>query len=375
MRVLVVDDSPDMLTLLRLALQLDGYAVDTAATAAHTLELAFVHRYDVIVLDLNLPDGDGFDVCRQLRAADARVRILVLSGRTAIGARVAALDAGADDYVPKPFDYLEVVARVRALLRRSGEMQPALLTCGDVRLDPATRRTWQGTHELALPRKQFAILEYLLRHRGKVVSQEELLEHVWNAEANPFTNTVRVQVNGLRRALGDTAHAPRYLETVVGVGYRLDDFAAAKGVTQTLSSKRYAAPRRANRPARRITMTTPTILIVDDAPDIARLLATFFHQAGFVPITAATGQEALDQFQHAAPDLLVLDLGLPDIDGLEVCKRVRHTSSVPIVIVTRRRETDERLAGYAAGADHYLPKPFDAEELLAVVRVLLRRTG
>ena len=246
MRVLVVDDSPDMLTLLRLALQLDGYAVDTAATGALALELATVHSYDVVLLDLNLSDGDGLTVCRQLRMADACVRILVLSGRTAVEVRVAALDAGADDYVPKPFDYGEVVARVRALLRRPGEAQPAVLTCGDLRLDPAARRAWQGTRELALPRKQFAILEYLMRRRGNVVSQEELLEHVWNAEANPFTNTVRVQVNGLRRALGDTAHAPRYLETVVGVGYRLDDFAAASDVTQTLSPAPYAAPRRIN---------------------------------------------------------------------------------------------------------------------------------
>jgi two-component system, OmpR family, response regulator len=196
MRLLVVDDAPDIATLLKLAFQLDGYAVDTALAGAPALELAAVNDYDVLILDLGLPDMDGMEVCRRLRAAQPQLLIIMLTARSDRDDIIAGLDAGADDYLAKPFDYQELVARVRALLRRDMRVRQPVLRCGDLTLDPAAGRLRQGDRDIHLTRKQFRILEYLMRRRGEIVSQEELLEHVWNVDANPFTNTVRSLLPG-----------------------------------------------------------------------------------------------------------------------------------------------------------------------------------
>jgi DNA-binding response OmpR family regulator len=387
MRLLVVDDAPDIATLLLLAFHVDGYAVDTAASGEQALELAAIHEYDVAILDLGLPDMDGLEVCRRLRADLPRLLIIILTARAEIEQRVAGLDAGADDYLTKPFDYQELCARVRALLRRDLRAREPLLQCGELTLDPAARTAAQGHRRLTLTRKEFGILEYLLRRRGEIVSQEELLEHVWNAEANPFTNTVRVHVNALRRKLGDTAAMPRYIQTVIGAGYRLDDFArSTPNLTETLSPTEYASSMTAfESEQRRNAMSprtwadqladAPRLLIVDDAPDITQLLVVFFHQAGYNALAAYDGRAALDLFRREPPNLVILDLGLPDIDGLDVCRQIRQESTVPILMLTKRGELDDRVKGYAAGADAYIVKPFRIEEVEAVVQALLRRNG
>jgi DNA-binding response OmpR family regulator len=384
MRLLVVDDAPDIVTLLKLAFQLDGYAVDTALTGADALELADVYVYDAVILDLNLPDIDGLDVCRRLRHDQPQLLILMLTARTAKAAIITGLDAGADDYLTKPFDYEELVARVRALLRRDMRMRLPRLECGDLLLDPAAGLAWQSGRQLSLSRKQFRILEYLLRRRGEVVSQEALLEHVWNADANPFTNTVRVHINALRRVLGDTASQPRYIETVVGVGYRLRDSAQSTNLTETLSSTLYASSTASaafeqgrNTMAERTwsdqLTNAPTLLIVDDSPDISQLLVVYFHQAGFNTLVAYDGRSAIDVVQRNTPDLVILDLGLPDMDGIEVCRAIRQTSAIPIVMLTRRNSEADRQAGLAAGAHAYLTKPFDVQDLHTTVQSLLQR--
>jgi DNA-binding response OmpR family regulator len=385
MRLLVVDDAPDIATLLLLAFHLDGYAVDAAASGEQALELAAINDYDVAILDLGLPDLDGLDVCRRLRAEHSNLLIIILTARVDVEQRVAGLDAGADDYLTKPFHYEELCARVRALLRRNMRARAPLLRCGDLTLDPAARAAYQGKRLLSLTRKEFGILEYMLRRRGEVVSQEDLLEHVWNAEANPFTNTVRVHVNALRRKLGDAAATLRYIETIVGVGYRLDDFSRRRpNLTETLSPPEYASSiTSVESEQRRSTMSTrswadqianaPRLLIVEDAPDINQLLAVYFHQAGYNTLAAYDGRAALDLFGRERPDLVILDLGLPDIDGLDVCRQLRRESAVPILMLTKRGDLEDRVKGYAAGADVYLVKPFMIEEVQAAVQALLRR--
>jgi DNA-binding response OmpR family regulator len=385
MRLLVVDDAPDIATLLKLAFHMDGYAVDTALSGDAALELAAVHSYDVVTLDLNLPDIDGMEVCRRLRASQPGLLIIMLTARADRPAIIAALDAGADDYLTNPCDYQELVARERALLRRELRVRQPLLRCGDLTLDPATRTLHQGTRQLRLPRKQFRILEYLMRRRGEVVSQEELFEHVWNAEANPFSNTIRTHINALRRALGDMAAHPRYLETVVGVGYRLDSFAERPAeLTETLSPQAYAASIETVETERRYAMTpaalpyvhpeAPKLLIVDDAPSIAQILMAYFYNATMNAIAAYDGRSALELAQRAQPDLIILDLGLPDMDGLDVCRQIRQTLSVPIVMLTKRNTEEDRQQGLAAGANVYMTKPFEGDELLATVRALLQNT-
>ncbi len=221
MRLLVIEDEVDLADALARGLRKQGYAVDVAADGEQGWELAEVNEYDLVILDLNLPGVDGLEVCRRLRASRPHLLILMLTARSHPADRVTGLDLGADDYLVKPFHFEELGARIRALLRRDLRVREPILEWGELKLDPTARIIWHGNRRLELTRKEFGILEYLMRHPGEVVSQEELLEHVWDAEVDPFTQTVRVHINSLRRKLGDDARAPRYIETVVGEGYRL----------------------------------------------------------------------------------------------------------------------------------------------------------
>jgi DNA-binding response OmpR family regulator len=221
MRLLLVEDENDFALALAKGLRQQGYAVDIAGNGRQGLELVTVNEYDLLILDLNLPEVDGLEVCRLVRASGMTLLILMLTARGQPDERVTGLDSGADDYLVKPFHFAEFLARVRALLRRDMHNRALLLEYNDLKLDPATRTAWQGTHRLELTSKEYGILEYLLRHQGEVVSQEMLLEHVWDMQANPLTNTVRVHINSLRRKLQDMAETPQYIETIIGQGYRL----------------------------------------------------------------------------------------------------------------------------------------------------------
>lgn len=221
MRVLVIEDEGDLANALARGLRRQGYAVDVASDGRQGYELGQVNDYDLLVLDLNLPGMDGLDICRRLRLDKPWLLILMLTGRAQLNERITGLDLGADDYLPKPFHFDELVARIRALLRRNVRARSPLLRCGDLTLDPATLVVCQGGRRLDLTAKEFGILEYLLRRQEEVVSQQDLLEHVWDASANTFTNAVRVHIASLRRKLGDDAEEPRYIETVIGKGYRM----------------------------------------------------------------------------------------------------------------------------------------------------------
>ncbi|MEU6857298.1 response regulator transcription factor [Glycomyces sp. NPDC046736] len=220
MRILLVEDDRDLGPVLALGLRNEAYAVDLAATCAEAEELLCANDFDVACLDLGLPDGDGMDLVRRL-ATDPHLRrprrVLVLTARDAVDDRVAGLDAGADDYLVKPFSFRELAARLRALARRADEAD-ALLEAGDLRLDTATHRAWRGERELELTAREFSMLRYLMHRQGEAVSAEELLEHVWDAQADPFTASVRVILSRLRRKLGE----PGPIATVTGVGYRLE---------------------------------------------------------------------------------------------------------------------------------------------------------
>lgn len=225
MRLLVVEDDADLATALAAGLARSGYAVDTAGTAREAVDKLRVNGYDLVVLDVGLPDADGFAVCRHLRRAGATPgttppRILMLTARGGLTDRIRGLDEGADDYVVKPFALGELLARVRALLRRDSGVSSAVLEVGEIVLDDGRGGARRGPRELALTRKEFAVLRYLMRRPGHVVSAEELLDHVWDENADPFTQTVRVTVGTLRRKLTVGEEEP-VLETVIGRGYRI----------------------------------------------------------------------------------------------------------------------------------------------------------
>jgi len=221
MRLLIIEDELDIAHALLRGLQREGYAVDLAPDGEQGWQLAEVNEYDLLILDLNLPIMDGLEVCRRLRATRSSLLMLMLTARSQPDERVLGLDYGADDYMVKPFHFAELTARIRALLRRDMRVRSPLLQFEDLKVDPTARVVWQQNRRLTLTGKEYGILDYLIRHQGEVISQETLLEHVWDMQANPLTNTVRVHINSLRRKLQDTADTPRYIETVINQGYRL----------------------------------------------------------------------------------------------------------------------------------------------------------
>lgn len=221
MRILIIEDEPDLANALARGLRQQGYAVDIAENGERGWELGEIYDYDLLILDLNLPDMDGLEVCCRLRASRPSLLILMLTARDRVTDKVTGLDLGADDYLTKPFHFAELLARIRALLRRDLRVREPVLQVGDLKLDPATRTVWVGRQRLDLTRKEFSILEYLMRHAGEVVSQEELIEHVWDEDVDLFTGSVRVHICSLRRKLNDDIEHPRYIETIVGAGYRL----------------------------------------------------------------------------------------------------------------------------------------------------------
>ena len=223
MRILVVDDEADLVDALARGLRREGYAVDTATDGEEALAKASWTPYDLVCLDLTMPGIDGLEVCERLRAdppEGVAPRVLMLTARDTLEDRIRGLDVGADDYLVKPFAFDELSARIRSLLRRDPGRSGAVLRVGDVELDTARHRAIRGDRALDLTAKEFALLRYFMSHPGEVISQERLLDHVWDEHADPFTNTVRVTVGTLRRKLSVDDEAP-LLETVVGSGYRL----------------------------------------------------------------------------------------------------------------------------------------------------------
>ncbi|MEZ5122073.1 MAG: response regulator transcription factor [Solirubrobacterales bacterium] len=221
MRTLVVEDEPKMARLIARALQEGGAVSDTAATGSDALWMATSTRYDAIVLDVMLPDLDGFEVCRRLRADGVWAPVLMLTARDAVADRVAGLDAGADDYLAKPFAIDELLARLRALARRGAVPRPAVLEVGALRLDPASGRAWFRDAELELSSKEFAMLEAFIRRPGQVLSRAELLDLVWDHAYDNRSNVVDVYVRYLREKI-DRRFGVTALHTVRGRGYRLD---------------------------------------------------------------------------------------------------------------------------------------------------------
>jgi two-component system OmpR family response regulator len=222
MRVLVVEDEVRLALLLKRGLEEEGYAVDTSGDGAEALWHATETEYDAIVLDVMLPGMDGLEVTRRLRAQRRWTPVLLLTARDAIDDRVVGLDAGADDYLVKPFSFAELAARVRALVRRGRVERPTVLEAGDLRLDPARRRAWRAGVELDLSPKEFALLELFLSHPGEVLTRTRILEHVWDFAYDPSSNVVDQYIGYLRRKI-DRPFGRDDLETVRGAGYRLRD--------------------------------------------------------------------------------------------------------------------------------------------------------
>jgi two-component system OmpR family response regulator len=219
-RVLVVEDEVRMAALLERGLREEGYAVDVAPNGTDGLWLATENDYDAVVLDVMLPGMDGFEVCRKARAAGRWAPVLLLTARDGVDDRVRGLDAGADDYLTKPFSFAELAARLRALVRRGGKERQVILEVGDLHLDPATHRAWRGSTELSLSPKEMALLGLLMRNAGDVVTRTQILDHVWDFAYDGASNVVDQYIAYLRRKV-DRPFGRSDIETVRGVGYRI----------------------------------------------------------------------------------------------------------------------------------------------------------
>jgi two-component system, OmpR family, response regulator len=219
-RALVVEDELKMAALLRRGLTEEGYGADVARTGQDALWMAQSVPYDAIVLDVMLPDLDGFDLCRELRGNGVWTPVLMLTARDGVEDRVAGLDSGADDYLTKPFSFAELLARLRALTRRGPAARPTVLAVGQLRLDPATRQVWRGEAEVELSAKEFALLETFMRRPGQVLSRLDLLDHAWDYGYENRSNVVDVYVRYLRAKI-DRPFGCQSIETVRGAGYRL----------------------------------------------------------------------------------------------------------------------------------------------------------
>src|SRR5947209_3866912 len=217
MRVLIAEDERRLADAIARGLRREGMAVDIAPDGSEALAKARLHRYDVLVLDRDLPNVHGDDVCRTVREERPETGILMLTAAGTLEELVSGLSLGADDYMPKPFRFAELVARIHALARRAAPSRPPVLRHGDLELDPARRELLRSGREVELARKEFAVLEALMAADGATVSAEQLLERVWDEHTDPFTNVVRMTIMTLRRKLGD----PPVVQTVIGVGYRM----------------------------------------------------------------------------------------------------------------------------------------------------------
>lgn len=214
MKLLIVEDEAGIRLALKKGFQKMGYAVDCASDGETALEQYYSAFYDAVLLDLNLPRLDGLEVLKEIRKENAEQRVLILSARSELEDKITGLDLGANDYVSKPFHFLEVEARVRALLRRDFISKSKVIELGSVQVDTGKRKAFCSDGELNLTAKEFAILEYLALHKGSLVSSEELIEHVWNEQVNELTNAVKVHINGLRKKLPEGT-----IQTSKGNGY------------------------------------------------------------------------------------------------------------------------------------------------------------
>lgn len=222
MRILLAEDEKLLSGYLVKGLKNSGYAVDAVYDGDTALYEYAVNEYDLIVLDLNLPKKDGLEVLREIREKDADIKILILSARSKVEDRILGLDEGANDYLIKPFDFGELEARIRSLLRRAFSQAPVVLSMQGLELDTGAKKVVYQGQEIPLTRKEYGILEYLMRHKNQVISAEELTEHVWNNEFDPFSNTFRYHIHSLKKKLNISTQK-EWIKTVRGQGYMMED--------------------------------------------------------------------------------------------------------------------------------------------------------
>lgn len=221
MKILIVEDDSVLAQFIRKGLQEEGHIIDQASNGEEGFLLASTYSYDLLILDVMLPQLDGMELCRRLRAKGYTTPILFLTARTSIQDKVTGLDHGADDYLTKPFAFAELLARIRALIRRVGPHTLRRLKAADLEIDPSSRQVWRAGNEIALTNKEYALLEYLLRNKNRILTRTAIIEHVWDINYNPMTNIVDAHIRALRSKM-DRGFSPPLIQSVRGAGYMLE---------------------------------------------------------------------------------------------------------------------------------------------------------
>ena len=219
MRLLIVEDEIDILQALQRGLKSEGYAVDITSNGEEALELLSFNSYDLMVLDINLPGVDGFSILKSLREKDATTKVIIVSANREIEDKIKGLDLGANDYLVKPFDFLELKARIRALLRRGFIIKPSVINEDGISIDLSTHKVTYSGKEINLTLKEYSILQYLVQNKGRIISSEELISRVWDENADPFTTVIRVHIYSLRKKLTIASGKENLIQTIKGVGY------------------------------------------------------------------------------------------------------------------------------------------------------------
>ena len=222
MRILLVEDDADLAQFIKKGLKEEHYVVDVAADGEAGLALALDNSYDLMILDIMLPKLDGLTLCRRVRDKGISTPVLLLTARNTVETKVSGFDTGADQFLPKPFAFTELLARVRALLRRGSSQQITHLQAADLRLDPASHRVWRAGQEISLTNKEYALLEFLLRNKNRVLTRTAIIEHVWDISYDPMTNIVDAHIRALRAKI-DRDFSPPLIATVRGAGYMLEE--------------------------------------------------------------------------------------------------------------------------------------------------------
>ncbi|HEY9619239.1 MAG TPA: response regulator [Crinalium sp.] len=374
MRILVVEDDENVAKTLKLLLSSYSYAVDIATYGEEGLQMADAFEYDLLLLDMVLPDSDGIKLCQQLRTQGHQMPILLLTGQGEGHQKTAALNTGADDYMVKPFNSEELIARIQALLRRGTLINQPVMTWGSLQLSPSSHHVTYNTRLLALTPKEYAILELLLRNSQRILSSRAILEHVWTAEDNPGEETVRVHIKGLRQKLRAAGAPATLIETVYGVGYRLNPLETNSDLVSKTPAQ--SAPSNFCADMARWNALQPNVMAISQNMPLLASLKAFLEPKSLqiMPLTdPGLFWETLDA---CSPDLLMLDFELSGVSSLELCQRMHRDprwNKLPIIFLLPHTETALINQVFAAGANDFVSQPIVGPELIARVTSHLER--
>ena len=370
MKILLIEDDEVLIAILTKSLTEHHYIIDVVNDGNMGWTYGTTFDYDLILLDVILPKTDGIRLCRQFRAEGYTTPIMLLSSQNISTAKIAGLDAGADDYVVKPFDIAELIARIRALLRRSNASSSPLLLCGDLLLDPSTSKVSYSNQPLTLTNKEYELLELLLRDSQHLLSSDEILDRLWSSDEFPSEATVRSHIRRLRHKLVAAGAPPDFIATVHGRGYYLK---SADRVADIEVSK----------PIKISTSFAPSffpigtkVMIVDNDLDYLRSLPEILQPWGFKVTTLADPQNFWAVLESVIPDILVLEINIPPINGLELCqslRRNRQWQRLPVLFLTVITDFNTQNLAFGVGADDYLCKPIVGSDLAHRIHNRLQR--